>query len=96
MASNASKHTFISLTNSFAVNISDIGMNSEYSFGYFWWIDPTRQLHFMWGHGGQFAFIMPALDLLIVMTSIPNTQGDYQIQADEALRIVDMIIDAID
>jgi len=46
----------------------------------------------MWGHGGQFAFIVPEKDLVVVMTSIPNTQGDYQIQADEALPLVDMII----
>jgi len=67
---------------------------SDYGFGYFWWLDPSRDIHFMWGHGGQFAFIIPAESLVVVMTSIPNTQGDYQIQADEALPIVDQIIDA--
>ncbi len=65
----------------------------DYSFGYFWWIDTSRNIYFMWGHGGQFVFIVPSKELAIVMTSIPNTQGDYQIQADEALPIVDMIID---
>jgi len=64
----------------------------DYDFGYYWWIDPSRNIHFMWGHGGQFAFIVPEKDLVVVMTSIPNTQGDYQIQADEALPLVDMII----
>ncbi len=28
------------------------------------------------------------------MTSIPNTQGKYQVEADEALQIVDRIVNA--
>ncbi len=68
--------------------------DSDYSFGYYWWIDMSRDIYFMWGHGGQFAFIVPPKNLVIVMTSIPNTQGDYQIQADEALPVVDRIINA--
>ena len=48
----------------------------------------------MWGAGGQFAFIVPEKNLVIVMTSFPNTKGDYEIQADEALPIVDRIIEA--
>ena len=72
------------------VNLED----SDYSFGYYWWLDESRSIHFMWGHGGQFAFIAPEKDLVIVMTSIPNTQGDYQILADEALKVVDRIIQA--
>ena len=68
--------------------------DSDYKFGYYWWISPSRAVHFMWGHGGQFAFIVPAENLVVVMSSIPNTQGDYEIHADEALPIVDRIIDA--
>ncbi len=71
-----------------------IEVSEGYSFGYYWWVDTTRNIHFTWGHGGQFAFIVPDQDLIVVMTSIPNTQGDYQIQADEALPVVDEIIKA--
>lgn len=66
----------------------------NYDFGYFWWVDNSRNIRFMWGHGGQFAFIISDKNLLVVMSSIPNTQGDYEIQADEALPVVDKIIDA--
>jgi len=66
----------------------------DYDFGYYWWLDEERGIQFMWGHGGQFAFIVPSKSLVVVMTSIPNTQGDYQIQADEALLVVDQIIEA--
>jgi len=68
--------------------------NFDYSFGYLWWIDESRDIYFMWGVGGQFAFIVPEKNLVVVMTSFPNTKGEYEIQADEALSIVDRIIDA--
>ena len=71
-----------------------VELDSDYGFGYYWWLDTQRGIHFMWGHGGQFAFVVPSESLLVIMTSIPNTQGDYQIQADEALPVVDQIIEA--
>jgi CubicO group peptidase (beta-lactamase class C family) len=40
-----------------------------------WHIHFNRHIRFMWGHGGQFAFIVPEKSLVVVMTSIPNTQG---------------------
>ena len=67
---------------------------SQLSFGYFWWIDTARNICFMDGHGGQYAFIVPAKNLVVVMTSFPNTQDDYQIRANEALPIVDRIVAA--
>lgn len=67
--------------------------DTDFSFGYYWWLDKTRNIQFMWGHGGQFAFIVPDKDMIVVMTSIPNTQGDYQIDANEALKVVDKIIE---
>ncbi len=71
-----------------------VDADMDYKFGYYWWFDAIRNIHFTWGHGGQFAFIIPDHQLVVVMTSIPNTQGDYQVQADEALPVVDQIIDA--
>ena len=68
--------------------------DASYQFGYYWWLDTTRNIQFMCGHGGQFAFIVPDQQLIVVMSSIPNTQGDYQIQADEVLPVVDEIINA--
>lgn len=67
---------------------------SRFSFGYYWWIDKERDIYFMWGHGGQFAFIVPNKNIVVMMTSIPNTQGDYQIDADEALEVLDKIVSA--
>lgn len=61
------------------------------SFGYFWWIDYHRDIFFMDGHGGQFAFVVPNKNLVVVMTAIPNTQDDYQILYNEAVKYVDKI-----
>ena len=69
-----------------------VTVNQDYKFGFYWWIDTERNIHFMNGHGGQYAFIVPDKNLLIVMTSLPNTQGDHQISAKEGLEIVDRII----
>lgn len=68
----------------------------RFKFGYYWWIDTTRNIHFTWGHGGQYAFIIPSRSLVLVMTSIPNTQGDYQVDADELMPLIDEIISACD
>jgi len=65
----------------------------DYVMGYYWWIDPSNDISFMNGHGGQYAFIVPSKKLLVVMTAFPNTQGDYQIEADQALEVVYRIMD---
>ncbi len=69
-------------------------VDADYSFGYYWWINKPHNIIHMWGHGGQFAFIHPDKNLLVVMTSIPNTQGDHQVDAFEALEYVDRIVAA--
>ncbi|MCJ7715849.1 MAG: hypothetical protein MUO54_04930 [Anaerolineales bacterium] len=65
-----------------------------YDFDYFWWLDTERDIQFIWGHDGQFAFLVPSESLVVLMTSIPNTQGDYQVLADDTLLVVDRIIKA--
>ena len=50
----------------------------DFQFGYLWWKDPGRNMTFMSGHGGQYVCILPAKQLVVVITSEPNTQGDFQ------------------
>lgn len=40
-------------------------------YGYGWWIGTLggRQAYYAWGHGGQFIFVMPELNMVVVTTS---------------------------
>lgn len=44
--------------------------------GYYWWSRTFggEQTHFAWGYGGQYIFIVPELDLVVVMTSSLNNR----------------------
>jgi CubicO group peptidase (beta-lactamase class C family) len=59
-------------------------------YGYGWW---TRTAHgfdirFAWGYGGQFIFVVPALQLVVVATSDPNARR-YWGHTDELHDIVE-------
>lgn len=43
---------------------------NPYDYGYMWWKKPVGryQVHFAWGFGGQYIFIIPSLDAVVVMT----------------------------
>ena len=59
------------------------------SFGYFWWIDESRDMVFMWGKGGQFVLIKPSKNLVVVMTADPNDGHGFTF--DNAFNIFDRI-----
>ena len=61
------------------------------TFGYYWWIDENRGIVFMNGHGGQFVFIKPSKNLVVVTTAEPNTQDKYQFSYSKALEIFEKI-----
>lgn len=61
------------------------------SFGLFWWIDKERDIKIMSGHGGQYVFIVPDKNLIVTITSEPNTQGEFQF-GDAAFDYLDRII----
>ncbi len=46
-------------------------------YGYGWWMRELagRQVFYAWGYGGQFIFIIPELETVVVTTSVP-TPGD--------------------
>lgn len=43
-------------------------------YGYGWWVHDVAGFEacFAWGYGGQYIFVMPALDLVVVTTSSPD------------------------
>jgi CubicO group peptidase (beta-lactamase class C family) len=57
----------------------ETGHTSEphvYHYGYYWWILPRWEAFTAWGHGGNYIFIMPAKEMVIVMTALPDADND--------------------
>lgn len=61
------------------------------TFGYLWWKDTIRNVMFTWGQGGQFVFINKAKNLIVIITSEDDTDGDLVLSVYEALSIYDRI-----
>jgi len=59
------------------------------SFGYQWWVDESRGVVFMAGKGGQYVFIKPSKNLIMVTTADPN--DEFMFEMDTALDIFDKI-----
>ncbi len=47
------------------------GAQTNVTYGYLWWlaVPPATPASFAWGYGGQFVYVVPSLDLVIVATT---------------------------
>jgi CubicO group peptidase (beta-lactamase class C family) len=72
-----------------SVKVPDAG--GDRSFGYFWWSIPSKGYWFMWGHGGQHAFLVPEKHLMVVITSLTQVDDDVNVSVDYLVSIVDKI-----
>lgn len=55
-----------------AVTVSD----QDYDYGYYWWIVPRWRAYTAWGQGGNFIFVVPDKEMVIVMTSMPDVDDN--------------------
>lgn len=63
-----------------------------HNYGYLWWnnIFGGHEAWFAWGYGGQYVFVLPSLDAVVVLTGNPDARGRgannliYQVM-DEAI-----------
>ena len=48
------------------------------SYGYGWWMRTAsgHRIHYAWGYGGQFIFVVPDIELVVVMTSDAEAARD--------------------
>ncbi|HEY0972348.1 MAG TPA: serine hydrolase [Gemmatimonadales bacterium] len=56
---------------------------NDNEYGYGWWHRHAggQPVHFAWGYGGQYVFVVPSLDLVVVTTSVPDApsrDGDHR------------------
>jgi len=63
-----------------------------FGYGYYWWLSPTGEAFTAVGHGGQFAYVVPSLDLVTVITADPNSNGD---KVSVRLRDVRSLVDTL-
>lgn len=50
-------------------DLGGVGPISSTSYGFLWWLDPARGAYFAWGFAGQFVYVAPNLDLVVVATT---------------------------
>ncbi len=70
---------------------SKLSTYPELRFGYYWWIHPEKEYYFMWGHGGQYVFLIPEKNAMVVITSLEQIESDSRIDVREATSLVDRI-----
>lgn len=45
-------------------------------YGYYFWTLPNDNAYSTWGHGGQFALVVPDKEMVLVQVALPDTSGD--------------------
>ncbi len=61
------------------------------NYGYLFWIHPENKYFWTWGAGGQFIFVVPDEELVVVITSEQFGDNQYT-DADESIYIVEEVI----
>lgn len=64
-------------------------------YGYGWWIRRLggRQVYYAWGYGGQFIFIVPDLEMVVVTTSAPFPGPQRREQLQGIYEMVEKLIE---
>jgi CubicO group peptidase (beta-lactamase class C family) len=72
------------------------GNDREYGYG--WWIRRlgATAAYYAWGYGGQFIFVVPDSQLVIVTTSDPNVTRERREHLDGIYSLAEAIVGAVD
>lgn len=72
-----------------------VGPIRSLSYGYLWWVDLDRDAYFAWGFAGQFLYVAPALDLVVVATTdwrgVTGDIGNERLQEE----VLDIVLDRV-
>ena len=63
-------------------------------YGYGWWVHEIagHDTCFAWGYGGQYVFVLPELDLVVVTTSSPDVSEERRGHRQELFDILDRLV----
>jgi len=64
-----------------------------FDYGYYFWIDQKKNYFWTWGARGQFIFVVPNKDLVVVITSEPFSERETTIV--QAMWLVDKIVESV-
>lgn len=67
---------------------------SGHQYGYGWWMDEMEghRVYFAWGFGGQYIFVVPDLELVVVTTSSVSLGDDRREHRDAVYDLVDHLV----
>jgi len=71
---------------------------SDNEYGYGWWLRSAggRQVYYAWGYGGQFIFVVPALELVVVTTSASDAGTRERGHLEAVYALLEEIVEAVD
>lgn len=70
---------------------------SSLGYGYYWWTHARNKAYLGMGEGGQYLYIVPGRNLVIVHTANPHVGSGYDgITTEDFLVVADMILEAIE
>jgi len=68
------------------------------SYGYLWWLDMDLGAYLAWGYAGQFVYVLPSEELVVVATTewrqVTDDVGPSRLQAEVLGLIVDRVVTA--
>ena len=74
-----------------------VGPQPGVTYGYLWWVTdgPPYRAYFAWGYGGQFIYVVPALDLVAVATTEWRGITSDPASADLAPTVLGVIVNRV-
>jgi CubicO group peptidase (beta-lactamase class C family) len=67
---------WITLSTAHQTDMDEENARLGFDYGFYWWRVPELGAFTANGHGGQYIFVVPATELVIVMTAEPDTDSD--------------------
>jgi len=71
-----------------------MGHDPDAPYGFYWWIVPELDAYTAIGHGGNYIFVAPAVDMIVVLESLPHSNGDVGAPLDRFLILARLLVEA--